>query len=143
MNHSVQHILDHKGRNVETVAATTTVLTAVKRMNECRIGSLVVVEDDRPIGIVTERDMLARVIEPCRDPETTPVSEVMTRELVVVRTETTVGEAMRLVSRRRCRHLPVMEAGRIVGLVSAGDLTAWVARARKQTIDDLHDYITR
>ena len=129
-------------RDIETTTPNTTVLAAVATMNDRHIGSLLVIEEERPIGILTERDILVRVVEAGRDPATTPVAQVMTRELVLIDLETSVVEAMTIMTERRCRHLPVVDGNRLCGLVSSGDLTAWIVQEHQRTIHDLHDYIT-
>jgi CBS domain-containing protein len=134
-------VLDTKGHHVETTAPTTTVFAAITQMNAKRIGALVVVEQGATIGIFTERDVLVRVVARGCDPNTTCVRDVMTTELVTVTPETTVDDAMRIVTEQRCRHLPVVDAGRLCGLISSGDLTSWRVRDQRRQIDDLHDYI--
>ena len=129
-------------RDIETTTPITTVRAAVATMNDRHIGSLLVIEEERPIGILTERDILVRVVEAGRDPATTPVAQVMTRELVLIDLETSVVEAMTIMTERRCRHLPVVDGNRLCGLVSSGDLTAWIVQEHQRTIHDLHDYIT-
>lgn len=143
MNESIRAVLEHKGHYIETVPHYTTVLDAVERMNEVRIGALVVVEGDRVVGIFTERDVLTRVIAGRLEPATTLVSDVMTRDLLTISADASVTEAMVQVTDKRCRHLPVFDGPRLVGLVSIGDLTSWVVRDQERTITDLNDYVRR
>jgi CBS domain-containing protein len=143
MNDRIASVLETKGRQVATVAADVPVFMAVLEMNERRIGSLLVVEEDRVIGILTERDILTRIVARVRDPITTLVGEVMTDQVITVSPETTIAEALIVVTDRRCRHLPVLDHGRLCGLVSAGDLTSWLVREQERTIVDLYGYITR
>ncbi len=138
----IRHVLAKKGCHIETIEPTASVLEAVQRMNDRRIGSLIVCDREVPIGIFTERDVLVRVVAAFADPRTITVDHVMTRDLVTVTPETSIAEAMALITRLRCRHLPVVEGQRLIGLVSSGDLTAWLVRDQQQTIYDLHDYIT-
>jgi CBS domain-containing protein len=135
-------LLQHKGAQVHDVAPSATVLDAVRRMNQERVGALLVRDGGEVVGIFTERDVLVRVIDPGRDPGTTLVGQVMTRELVTVGPGTTVEEAMGVVTEKRCRHLPVMDGGALLGLVSIGDLTRWVTRHQAWHIEDLVRYIT-
>jgi signal-transduction protein with cAMP-binding, CBS, and nucleotidyltransferase domain len=86
--------------------------------------------------------VLTRIVAEGHDPRTTEVCEVMTTELVTVELDTPILVAMRLVTDKRCRHLPVVDGRRVLGLVSGGDLTAWLLRDQERTIYDLHDYIT-
>lgn len=145
----VGSVLALKGRHVETVSADATVLEAVARMNERRIGSVLVAATYRPgepygpVGIFTERDVLVRVVARGLDPATTYVRDVMTVELVTIRADTTVAEAMRIITERRCRHLPVVDATGLCGLISIGDLTKWVVHDQQQTIEDLNGYLRR
>lgn len=141
MNDCIAKLLERKGRSVETVTRFTSVACAVEQMNARRIGSVVVVEGARPVGIFTERDVLVRVVGRGFESRLTLVADVMTPEPITVSSRTTVGEAMTIVTVQRCRHLPVVDAGELLGLISAGDLTSWVVRAQERTIHDLHDYI--
>jgi CBS domain-containing protein len=143
MNDPIATVLAHKGNDVVTVAPETTVLIAVQQMNDRKIGALLVLDRGRPVGIFTERDVLVRVVAAGLDPNETPVSEVMTRGPVVVRSETTVGEAMRIITERRCRHLPIVDDTRLRGLISIGDLMSWLVRDQERMIADLHDYMNR
>src|SRR5512143_58132 len=121
-------VLDDKGRAVRTVEPEESVLAAVRTMNEHGIGAMLVMENGQTVGIFTERDVLRRVVAAGRDPAGTPVRDVMTKKIVCVSPSTTVEESMAIVTELRCRHLPVLEDGRVHGLVSIGDLTRWVTR---------------
>lgn len=128
MKDQLSALLRHKGKTVHHVTPTTKVAEAVRLMVEHRIGSLVVLEGERLVGIFTERDALLRVLHPRRSPETTQVSEVMTANPVTVTPIVTVEEAMGIMTERRLRRLPVIEDGKMVGLISIGDLTKWAIR---------------
>lgn len=143
MRNTLAAILDHKGRTVHCIGPSATVSEAVRKMNTERIGCLVVCEHEEPIGIFTERDVLTRVLDSDRDPADTPIADVMTTRVVVLSSTTTVDEAMAVVTEQRCRHLPVMDEGKLVGLVSSGDLTRWVTRKQSFDIQNLVNYITR
>jgi len=142
MTDTLAVILDEKGNTVHSVAPTASVLDAVRKMNDARIGALLVLEDERPVGIFTERDVLTRVVDQKRDPGDTPIADVMSTEVVAVKPNTTVDEAMAVITERRCRHLPVIEDGRLRGMVSIGDLTRWVTRKQRYEIQDLVNFIT-
>ena len=144
MKESLKTLIEQKGGSVHSVTPTATVADAVDTMNAHRIGAVLVMEPEKqwPAGIFTERDVLQRVINAGRDPHSVPVREVMTTSLVVVRPETTVEEAMAVVSEKRCRHLPVVDGDRLVGLVSAGDLTHRMIQGQSIHIDHLVSYIT-
>jgi CBS domain-containing protein len=142
VNDTLRTLLKSKGRTVHTISPESSVLDAVRKMNHERIGALLVMKDDELVGIFTERDVLTRVVDQTRDPAATPVAEVMTGNPVVVTAAATINEAMAIVSEKRCRHLPVVDEGKLLGLVSAGDLTHWVTRGHEYHIQDLVNYIT-
>ena len=142
MKDSLKTLLKNKGRTVHAVPPETTVLDAVRKMNQERIGALLVMNGDDLVGIFTERDVLTRVVDQTRHPAETRIAEVMTPRPVVVTAAATINEAMAVISEKRCRHLPVVDEGRLVGLVSAGDLTHWVTRGHEYHIQDLVNYIT-
>lgn len=135
-------LLEYKGHQVETIDANASVADAVARMSSRKIGAIVVTRGDVIAGILTERDVLARIVAGGHDPRMIEVCEVMTTELVTVELDTPIAVAMRLVTDKRCRHLPVVDAGRLLGIVSGGDLTAWLLRDQERTIYDLQYYIT-
>jgi CBS domain-containing protein len=139
----VTKLLDQKGEALEAVTPQTSIMDAIQRMNQRRIGSVLVMEGDRLAGIFTERDVLTRVVPRRLDPMNTPVGEVMTRQPVIIPPTTTVQEAMMVVTDTRRRHLPVVLDGKVLGVVSIGDLTRWVVRDQQRTIDDLFDYVRR
>lgn len=143
MDTKIRAIIDSKGGRVLSIDGGAVVRDAVAIMNEHLIGSLLVLDGPRLIGIFTERDVLVRVVGDGRDPATVRVGEVMTRQIMVVEPDTTVHQAMSLMTTRRCRHLPVLEDGRVVGLISIGDLTRWVIRDQLRSIEDLTDFIHR
>jgi len=143
MNEAIRQILELKGGDVETIDPHASVFEAVQQMNDARIGALLVVDGDRPIGIFTERDVLVRVVAQRLDPEITPVGEVMTRGLVTLSADTSIVEAMMVITAKRCRHIPVFDGARLCGIVSIGDLTSWLVRDQERTIADLYDYISR
>jgi CBS domain-containing protein len=119
-----------------------TIAEAARYMTENSIGALVVLEQDHVVGIFTERDVMFRVVTMRLDPASTPVKDVMTPNPVCVLPTLSVDEAMVLVTERRFRHLPVVENGKLRGLISSGDLTRWVVRDMEQQIEDLNAYIT-
>jgi CBS domain-containing protein len=140
---TVRELLDRKGTDVHAVGPDATVLEAAQLMNRRGIGGLVVIDAmEQLIGIFTERDILRRVLGERRDPVTTRVADVMTRDLVVMRPSASVVDAMKVVSEKRIRHIPVVEAGTVVGVVSQGDLNHWLVRNREGQIQDLVDYVT-
>jgi CBS domain-containing protein len=143
MNEPVARILEQKTERLETVTPQTSIGDAIARMNQRRIGSVVVMEGDRMAGIFTERDVLTRVVPQQLDPRRTPVGEVMTRQPVTISPTTTVQEAMVVMTEQRKRHLPVLQGGKVVGMLSIGDVTRWMVRDQQRTIEDLTDYVQR
>lgn len=143
MEPKVSSILDAKRGEVRTIDAAAMVREAVAMMNQHCIGSLVVLDGERLVGIFTERDVLTRVVADSRDPTTLRVGEVMTKQLLVIDRDTSVKHAMSLMTTKRCRHLPVLANGKLVGMISIGDLTRWVIQDQERTLDDLNDYIHR
>ncbi len=131
-----------RGTSTLTVAPDISVAAAVDVLNRAKVGSVLVMDGERLVGIFTERDILRRVVGEKRDPASTKVSEVMTRDLVVMRPSSSVVDAMRVISEKRIRHVPVVEGSTVVGVVSQGDLNHWLVRNREGQIQDLVDYVT-
>lgn len=124
-----------------TVSAAASVECAVSEMNAHHIGCVLVKKGIRAVGIFTERDVLTRVICAHRDPLRTRVSEVMTRGFISISINTLVESAFELMVRRRLRHLPVRSEGKIITVVSAGDITNWLFRVHKYEAESLMQYI--
>jgi len=136
-------ILAEKGDVVLRIDAGASVLEAVRRMVDFNVGSLLVTEDGRDVGIVTERDYLRRVTLEGRDERETAVGEIISSPLVVVTPETTVEECMALMTDRRIRHVPVVgDGGRVVGVVSIGDLVKFESRQQSFELRYLTEYIS-
>ena len=138
----VADILAHKGGQVHSVAQGATVFEALEQMVEHNVGSLVVMDGDAIAGIFTERDFLRRVAVVGKDPRRTPVSEVMTARLIVLDPGRSVQECMAIMTSSRIRHLPVMESGRLAGVVSIGDVVQHLSAEREVEVRYLTDYIT-
>ncbi len=134
-------ILEEKGGHVLEIDADATVLEAVQQMVAMNVGSLLVTVEGEVSGIVTERDYLRRVTLEDRTEEA-PVREIMSAPLVVATPETTIDECMALMTDRRIRHVPVVEDGKVVGLVSIGDLVKFKSKLQTFEIQFLNDYIT-
>jgi len=138
----VKEILDDKGGNVLQIEGDASVLDAVKQMVDAAVGSLLVTEEGNVAGIFTERDYLRRMTLEERDAKETPVREVMSSPLIVVTPETAIDECMALMTDRRIRHLPVVDEGSVVGVVSIGDLVKFKSKQQTFEIQYLTDYIT-
>jgi CBS domain-containing protein len=128
-------------REVVTVDARDSVLEAVRRMDQANTGSVVALEGDRVAGIFTERDLMRRVVLRGRDVSSTAVAEVMTRDLIFTAPSEPGEEAMSKMTRHRCRHLPVVDGERLVGLVSIGDVMKEISDEQTVEIRFLKEYI--
>jgi CBS domain-containing protein len=138
----VKEILDEKGHDVLQIEADTSVLDAVRQMVDAGVGSLLVTDGGEVTGIFTERDYLRRMALEGRDATETPVREVMSAPLVVVTPEITIDECMAMMTDRRVRHLPVVDGGDVVGIVSIGDVVKFKSKQQTFEIKYLTDYIT-
>ena len=138
----VQHILDKKGQLVWTIRPDDTVFAAIQEMARKDVGAIVVVENGDPIGIFTERHYARDVFLKGRSSPTTVVREVIRTGFLYVTPERTVEECMAIMTAERVRHLPVMDDGNLVGLISIGDLVKSIIEDREFVIDQLTNYIT-
>jgi CBS domain-containing protein len=141
MNTPISALLERKGSVVHAVPATVTIAQAVDEMNRHRIGSLVVLDSGRPTGIFTERDVLRRVVGDGLDPKVMRVADVMTTNLITISPETTIEQTMILFAEKRCRHLPVLSNGKLIGLISIGDISRWMADTHRAEAEYLKNYI--
>jgi len=139
---TIRQILEQKGYEVLTIDPGASVYSAIEIMADNGIGSLMVMEDNRPVGLISERDYARKVILMGRSSRDTEVREVMTTRVYCVHPEQTVEECMALMTEKRVRHLPVTEDGRLLGIVSIGDLVKDVISEQKFTIKQLEHYIT-
>ena len=139
---TIESLLREKGRDVWALSPSATVHDAALMMVEKRVGALLVMAGDQLVGMVSERDYASRFILPGRNARDMLVSEVMSSPVFYVSPEHTVDDCMRIVTDRRIRHLPVVENGKVVGLVSIGDLVKSVVREQGETILYLESYIT-
>ena len=138
---TVRHLLIHKGGNVWTIDPDATVLEAVAKMAEKDVGSLVVMDEEKLVGIITERDYSRNVILKGRTSPTTLVSDIMQRNVIHVRPEQSVELCMALMTEKRVRHLPVLEGTKVIGIVSIGDLLKFIISKNEFVIDQLEHYI--
>ena len=142
MNTPISAILERKGPAVHAVPSTYSIAQAVDEMNRHRIGSIVVLEGNRLAGIFTERDVLRRVVGASIDPTVIRVADVMTSQLITISPDTTIEETMNIFTEKRCRHLPVISSGSMVGLISIGDISRWIADAHRAEAEHLKNYIS-
>ena len=143
MRRTVRGLLDTKGRHVLAVRPDSTVFDALRLMAEHNIGAVLVMEDDRLAGIMSERDYARKVVLERRTSADTSVAEIMTSDVTTVSPEDDVETCMELMTGGRFRHLPVVEAGQVVGLVSIGDVVRCIIESQQSLIGDLERYITQ
>jgi CBS domain-containing protein len=142
LDETVKSLLETKGNVVWSVTPEASVFDAIASMSEKHIGALIVLSGGHPVGIITERDYARKVILMGRQSRETRVREIMTTPVVCVTPEHTVGECLHLMTSRQVRHLPVLEADQVVGIVSIGDLVNSIISSQGDTIRHLHNYIT-
>jgi len=138
----VRHLLEGKGGSIYTIAPGAPVLEAIKLMAEHRIGALLVMRGEQLVGVVSERDYARKVILQGRSSARTAVADIMRADPLTVGPQTDVLDCMRLCTDSRVRHLPVLEGGKVVGVISIGDLVKAVIDAQAEQIEHLERYIT-
>ena len=141
MNTTIGTLLEFKGTRLHTIPPTATVVEAVLEMNKHNIGSLVVMEGARMLGLFTARDLMRRVIPDGLDPRTTQVRFVMHSDFPPLSLEMGADEAMEIFELQHFRHLPVLDKGKLAGVLSIGDLARWCATANRMEAESLKNYI--
>jgi len=139
---TVRDILNDKGHDVFSVRPGESIYSSLQLMADKRIGALLVMDDDKLVGIVTERDYARKVILEGKSSKSSSVDEVMTTRVLCVSPERTVDECMALMTDKRARHLPVVDHKRVIGIVSIGDLVKAVISEQRVLIDQLQTYIS-
>ncbi len=140
---TVAHILDVKGRALHSVTPDALVYEALEKLAEHDIGALVVMDGERLAGIVSERDYARKVILLGRRSQEAPVRDIMTETVQTVTPESSVTDCMTVMTERRIRHLPVIEGGKVVGIISIGDVVKAVISDQEHLIEQLERYITQ
>ncbi|MCH7636233.1 MAG: CBS domain-containing protein [Proteobacteria bacterium] len=138
----IKHLLDRKGRDIISVKPETSVLDAIRLMAEKGIGSLVVMEDQELLGIMSERDYARKVIIKGRSSESTAVSEIMTANVFTTSSSETVNDCMSVMTEKKIRHLPVVEDNAVIGMISIGDLVKAIISDQQEEIEQLEHYIS-
>ena len=138
---TVRQLLEAKSAEIVSIGPGEPVIDAIRSMAEHRIGALLVMEGPRLAGILSERDYARKVVLQGRSSKDTPVRDIMTAEVVTVAPGDSIDHCMQLVTDRRIRHLPVLDAGTVVGVLSIGDLVKTVIELQQQDIDQLQRYI--
>jgi CBS domain-containing protein len=129
-----------KASTVWSIGPNAMVFDAIQLMDEKNVGALPVVDNGKLVGIVSERDYTRKVILKGRSSKDTPVSDIMTKQVLTVNPSSSVTGCMRIITERRVRHLPVLEGTNLVGILSIGDVLNWLISAQKATIDNLERY---
>jgi CBS domain-containing protein len=138
----VECILKNKGSQVYSIPPDVTVYEALEKMADKNVGALVVVDANGLVGIFSERDYVRKVILKGRSSREMLVNEIMSSPVVTVNPRTTIDDCMHRMTDKRCRHLPVVEGEKVVGVVSIGDLVNWIIKEQDHTIHQLEEYIT-
>ena len=138
----IKHLLDRKGRHIISIKPEDSVLDAIRLMAEKGIGSLVVMEDQELLGIMSERDYARKVIIKGRSSESTAVSEIMTANVFTTSSSETVNDCMSVMTEKKIRHLPVVEDNVVIGMISIGDLVEAIIADQQEEIEQLAHYIS-
>ena len=136
----LKDLLAKKEKVVIQVESDCIIAAAARKMRDNKVGALMVMKNDTLSGIFTERDLMSRVVAEGLDPEKVKVSEAMTSSIATVPLETPIREAANIMSQNRIRHLPVLEEGKLYGVISVGDILAWKLREQEFTLHQLEDY---
>lgn len=138
----VKHLLDRKGRFIIAVQPDDSVLDAIRVMAEKNIGAVVVMQGDELLGIMSERDYARKVIVKGKASDNTPVSDIMTSDVLTTSGSETVNACMEKMTERKIRHLPVVDDGTVVGMISIGDLVEAIIADQQEEIEQLEHYIS-
>jgi CBS domain-containing protein len=139
---TVNNIIQNKYKSTFSVSPDTSVLDALQIMLDKNISALLVMDGTLLRGIFTERDYARKIILVGKSSKATPIKEVMTEKLVTIELGTSLDQCMQIMTDRRIRHLPILENGLVIGIISIGDLVKFVIEDQKQTIEQLQNYIS-
>lgn len=139
---TVNNIIQNNFKSVFSVSPETSVLDALKVMMDKNISALLVIDGSKLKGIFTERDYARKIILLGKSSKATKIEEVMTEKLVTIELSTSIDRCMQIMTERRIRHLPIIEDGLVIGIISIGDLVKFVIEDQKQTIEQLQSYIS-
>jgi CBS domain-containing protein len=138
---TISSIVRDKGGQIFSIAPTATVFDAIETMANRNIGALLVMDDGRLVGVVSERDYTRKVALKGKQSKSTPCSEIMA-PIVSATPDSSVEEAMRMMTEHRIRHLPVIENGKVIGVVSIGDLINWIIQTQREVLNSMEDFIS-
>ena len=139
---TVRNLLEKKGNAVYSISPDSSVYDALEMLEERNLGSLVVVDNEKLIGIFTERDYARKVVLKGKSSKETPIREIMTDRPIIVTPNTTIEQCMQIMSEKFIRHLPVIENDKLIGLISIGDLVRFTIDEKDFIIDTLSHYIS-
>jgi CBS domain-containing protein len=139
---TIDSILTQKGTRIWSIAPEATVFDAISLMAHKNIGALLVMKDDKLVGIISERDYTRKIALKGKSSKLTAVGEIISSPVISVGPSSTVEECMRLMTDNRVRHLPVVEGEKVIGVVSIGDLVNWTISAQSDALNQMEDYIT-
>lgn len=139
--YTVKDILDEKGYDVLTIEPEATVYEALKKMAGRNVGALLVVKNEKVVGVFSERDYARKIILKGKSSKESQVGELLSERIFYVKKNTTTNECMQIMTDHRVRHLPVLENDKLVGIVSIGDIVNKIIQGQKNTIKQLEDYI--
>lgn len=138
---TVRDILQEKGHKVHTITPQATVYQALQLMAEKNVGALMVMEADRSVGLISERDYARKIVLKGKFSKDVPVREIMTEEIVSIGPDEDIEGCMELMTHRFVRHLPVFENERLIGIISVGDIVKAIIEHKEETIEQLENYI--
>jgi CBS domain-containing protein len=142
MSGTISAVLQHKAQgNIWSIPPGATVYEAISLMAEKNVGALPVMEGDKLVGVISERDYTRKVVLKGKSSKDTAVSEILSAEVFTATPAYTVEECMRMMTEKRIRHLPIVEGGRVIGIVSIGDLVNWVISAQQSALSQMEHYI--
>ncbi|MDB6024444.1 MAG: hrp [Verrucomicrobiales bacterium] len=139
---TIETILHHKGASVWTVSPQTTVFEAIQMLAQKNIGAVPVVENGKLVGIFSERDYTRKIALAGKSSRETRVREILSSHVVSATPQNTVEECLRLMTENRIRHLPILEEGKLIGIISIGDLVNWIISAQTAALDQMEAYIS-
>jgi CBS domain-containing protein len=139
---TIREILKRKGQEIWSITPESTVYQAIEMMADKHVGALLVIAEDKLVGIISERDYARKVILKGKSSKETRVQEIMTGSVVSVEPQIPIDDCMRIMTEKRIRHIPVVENEKVIGIVSIGDLVNWIMSAQDHTIQQLQDYVS-